>query len=476
MKRIVLSFLLLFSVITTFAYEMEEINGIFYIIDLKNKIASVTNNGQKNQYGRPTGTSYSGSVTIPSSITYNDLLIHVTSIGYRAFCNCTSLESVTIPNSVEIVGEQAFWGCSSLKVLNIPNSVTDIYNSAFAECSSLTSVNIPNSIESIGENPFQGCTQLSNIETNNQKFFFKNDCLYSKEGVLISGLDKSTITIPSSVTKIGDAAFCGCRSLTSINIPNSITSIGDWAFCECVSLYSIDIPNSVKNIGNSVFNHCTSLTSVTIPNSVTSIKYGTFEACSSLNSVTIPNSVTRIEDTSFCLCKSLTHIDIPNSVKNIGGYAFQDCISLTTMTIPNSVSKIENSTFSNCTSLSSVTLGNSVNEIGVLAFSNCTSLSEIYSLNPTPPRVGIYAFDKIEKLSVTVFVPEESIDKYIMSNGWNDFTNWMPLNATSNTPLIVDTTEQSVFYDLNGCEILKPQAGQVVIRKQGSKTKKYRFQ
>ena len=101
-----------------------------------------------------------------------------------------------------------------------------------------------------------------------------------------------------------------------MTIPNSVTSIGDYAFGQCTSLESVTIPNSVTSIGNEAFDECTSLTSVTIPNSVTSIGERAFEYCESLTSVTIPNSVTSIGDYAFSCCTNLTTVKILST--NIG--------------------------------------------------------------------------------------------------------------------------------------------------------------
>ena len=116
------------------------------------------------------------------------------------------------------------------------------------------------------------------------------------------------MTIPNSVTSIGDCAFCNCSSLTSITIPNSVTSIGDWAFSDCSSLTSITIPNSVTSIGDGAFYGCSSLTSITIPNSVISIGERAFFSCSSLTSVTIGNSVTSIGEGAFNGCDKLVDV------------------------------------------------------------------------------------------------------------------------------------------------------------------------
>ena len=110
------------------------------------------------------------------------------------------------------------------------------------------------------------------------------------------------ITIPKSVTTIGQEAFYGCTGLTNLMIPNSVTTIGDGAFWSCSGLTSMTIPNSVTTIGNFVFYQCTGLTKIMIPNSVTSIGIHAFYSCSRLTSIVIPNSVTTIEADAFNSC------------------------------------------------------------------------------------------------------------------------------------------------------------------------------
>ena len=160
-------------------------------------------------------------------------------IGSDAFDGCSSLTSVTIPNSVTSIGDEAFKGCSSLTSVTIPESVTSIGDEAFKGCSSLTSVTIPESVTSIGYNAFQGCSSLTSV------------------------------TIPESVTSIGDNAFQGCSSLTSVTInSNAIVSkhyiyddnISD-SFGSQVTEYIIG--NKVKDIGPYAFYGCSSLTSIT---------------------------------------------------------------------------------------------------------------------------------------------------------------------------------------------------------------------
>ena len=125
-----------------------------------------------------------------------------------------------------------------------------------------------------------------------------------------------SITIPNSVTSIGEAAFDDCRNLTSVIIPDSVTSIGGYAFYECTSLTSVTIPNSVTIIGNSAFEFCTSLTSVSIGKGVTSIGNRAFRRCESLISVTIPDSVTNIDGMAFGGCESLTSVTFQGTISS----------------------------------------------------------------------------------------------------------------------------------------------------------------
>lgn len=174
MKRLLLSMcgILLTSVLTAQTFTFEGLE--YWIID---------DNSVK--VCQQDSSAISGTVNIPSTVTYNNNTYSVTAIGDYAFIVCTRLTSVTIPNSITSIGQEAFSGCSGLTSISIPNSVTSIGLGAFRSCS-FVSVTIPNSVSSIGSHAFITCRNLTSV------------------------------TIPNSVTSIDKYTFFGCSSLTSV--------------------------------------------------------------------------------------------------------------------------------------------------------------------------------------------------------------------------------------------------------------------
>ena len=208
--------------------------------------------------------SISGAITIPSTLGGYP----VTSIGSYAFYNCSSLTSVTIPDSVTSIGSCAFYECFSLTSVTIGSSVTSIGSQAFSWCSSLTDIRVD-------ENNPAYCSDSYGVLLSKDKTTL----------ILAPGGISGVYTVPDSVKSIGSYAFQFCSSLTSVTIPDSVTSIGSCAFYECFSLTSVTIGSSVTSIGSQAFSWCSSLTSVTIPDSVESIGNWAFAHCASLTDV-----------------------------------------------------------------------------------------------------------------------------------------------------------------------------------------------
>jgi hypothetical protein len=368
-----------------------------------------------------------GEVTIPDAIGS----LPVTSIGGWAFSGCTSLTSITIPNSVTFIGESAFSGCTSLSSITLPDRIVRIGDGTFSDCTSLTSMRIPARVTAVGYAAFSGCTSLV-----------------------------GTIIIPEKVTSLGERAFSGCVNLAEFSLPEGLREIGDWSFSGCTHLSTFVIPDSVTQIGQGDLVGCASLTAIyagpanrsyssldgvlfdkgqttlivypeskagayTVPDSVRNISSQAFSGCSGLTEITIPGGATNIAYDAFSGCTSLVAIAvepqnsaycslegvlfdktqttllqypqaragdyvIPDGVASIGtgeydwhwGYygwlAFDGCAGLTGVTIPTSVVSIGARAFSGCSNLSHITIPAGVKSIGIDAFRGCTGLSSAY--------------------------------------------------------------------------------------------------
>jgi hypothetical protein len=339
-------------------------------------------------------SNYSGltTATIPETVTYNGTTYSVTSIGDEAFRACSSLTSITIPNSVTSIGDAAFALCSSLTSVTIPNSVTSIGLSAFYGCSSLTFIDTGNGVTRIEGNAFADCTSLTSINIGN------------------------------SVTDIGYCAFMNCTNLTSLFLPKSVAHLDviEGFSHGSVNLTSIDVADNNAtycSIDGVVFSKDQKELvlypsgrkgSYTTPMSTTIIGGGSFHE-SPLSSIVMTENVKEIEIWAFEKCSSLKSVSIPSSVTTIGRAAFGGCTSLSSKIILTNVQNIGEGAFEGCEMLDTVVLGDKIEEIGELAFNECEKLYHIYCYAPRPPIIEKNVFPNY---NVNLYIPCDYLDYY----------------------------------------------------------------
>lgn len=237
---------------------------------------------------------------------------------------------------------------------------------------------------------------------------------YGPDKGVFSDMEITGITIPNTVTGIGDCAFSSCTNLKTISIPNSVTNIGYGLFKDCINLETAELSENITGISSEMFFNCKNLTKVNIPKEVTSIGMYAFYDCESLKELNIPETLLYMDLNAFQGCslslnitdlnawckiskrqpdygfgffspslrlflkgKEIKDLVIPSSVTYIPDDAFSCIIGITSVTIPNSVTKIGQYAFAGCHNLHTITIPNSVVEIGNEALDFCP-LRNIY--------------------------------------------------------------------------------------------------
>lgn len=358
----------------------------------------------------------------------------MTTIGLCAFKDCTSLESIDIPNTVTEIYNQSFEGCSALRNIDLSNSVKIIAEGSFLGCTSLKTIDLPNSVTDINSNAFNGCVSLKSIDIPDSVTLIGFNAF--KNCISIESID-----IPNSVTSIGDYAFYGCKSLKKINMQSSLTNIGKFAFWG-TSLMAINIPAHINDIGEHAFCNCP-ISNVTVDkgnvmffskndilykndNGVKNslVKYAPKKASKRF---CIDKNTKSLHSCAFKESEELEEIVLHDGISSLGDeQTFAYCISLKNIKLPSSINKIPIHAFGGCSSLQDIVLPNSENySIEKEVFVYCNSLKSVHS--PTKKIENIVidenAFDGFDIDACTLYIPSGTRWEYRHHPGFKRFKN-----------------------------------------------------
>jgi len=301
---------------------------------------------------------------------------------YAGLTYSTNATSVTIEGLMEGVG--------SLEVeIEIPGSiegkpVTHVRNSAFSDAA-LTAITIPDSVTNIGNNVFYNCTNLATIRWGH------------------------------GLTYLSAALFFNCSSLTNIVLPSEIKTIGEGTFVACSGLTNITL-TAVTTITGAAFG-CEKLTSVFIPSCMISMSQHAFRGCGNLLTIDVATNNPYFSSVNGVLCNKSRQriIDYPKGrqgaylahpeVLYVGDYAFFMCQGLNEAIFPQTLFSIGEKAFYGCRGLTNIVLGASLNSIGQECFYGCESLTAI-TLPSTLSGIGANAFDSCSGLR-NLTLPEQ---------------------------------------------------------------------
>ena len=301
--------------------------------------------------------------------------------------------------------------------------ITKIPAQAFAKSKIKGSLTIPNSVTTIGEEAFSNCTELKgSLTLSNSLKTIGNKAFY-----MCNSLNGS-LTIPNTVTTIGISAFENCAGFNgNLTIPNSVTTIGESAFCNCLKFTGdLTIPNSVTIIEAYTFKSCYGFNGkLTIPNSVTTIRNRAFYKCVGFKgNLTIPNSVTTIGEEAFWRCTGFNgNLTLSNSVTTIGEWAFEGCSGFTgNLILPNSITTIENSAFMGCSGFNgNLTLPNSITTIGGTVFKGCSGFTGNLTLPNSITTIGYSAFEGCSGFTGNLTLPKSL--EVVYNRSFNECNN-----------------------------------------------------
>lgn len=232
--------------------------------------------------------------------------------------------------------------------------------------------------------------------------YFNNEKVVALSASFFSAMEQvEKVILPPSVKTIGESAFDGCTALTTIEAPG-LVSVGKYAFRSCTALQEITLPDTLSQLGDNAFQGCTALKKVVLPQGVRTLPNSLFLGCSALTDVQVSNKLQVIEDYAFANCTSLTELTLPDTATSIGNNAFLSCTKLSKLTLSTDLVSVGDKAFGNCISLTKLDLGRKLTKIAPRTFSGCQALSEI-TLPDTLTLIGYSAFENCTALTTVHF-------------------------------------------------------------------------
>jgi len=372
----------------------------------------------------------------------------ITKIGKWAFYYCGEITDVFLPEGLTVIGEHGFNVCKKLETINLPKSLLRIGEAAFSQCYALHSITLPEGLETIGNYAFS-LSDLFEVTVPSSVTYLGNSAFGNNKNMTaavinaqITSLPAScfdscaalqNVTLPDTLEKIDAYAFNSCVALKTVTLPENVTIFGDRVFVSCKGLKSMTLPEGTAEVSRGMFGGCIALETVNLPESLKTIGSSAFEGCSALQSIVIPESVTFIADRAFGSCTKLAGINLPAGISKICDTCFWACEALTSIVIPEGVTEIEYGAFQN-SGLMSIELPSTLTKIGESAFymGNKGKMLGTLTIPASVTEIGKCAFyssdfSTITNLSSQSFslstilrstsFPSEAINIYLDSEG-----------------------------------------------------------
>lgn len=339
-----------------------------------------------------------------TDITKIELDDGITKIGNDLFGCLSNVKSIEIPKSVTDIGDFAFTGCGVI-TFEIPDTVKNIGKGLFAKCKQLTEVNFPISLTEIPDYTFYHCLNLTQY------------------------------MVPEQVVQIGRCAFEGCFNLETVNLPEGLEVIDENAFNTKESnfstdewnsrkeLVSISLPSTLTTIGDFAFRGCC-FEKVVVPDSVVNYGGGIFDYCKNLKEVHLPKGLEKLN--GFEECTALETVKIPDTVKEISVTAFRNS-GIITMELPNGLEKIGDEAFYGCNNIEDIVIPKTVTNIGRIAFGWCENLKTITFCGDAPKEIQRVMGDNKHTLKNDAYYPANNATwtEEVMNKMGPDAT-WIP--------------------------------------------------